>query len=92
MDGFIFVATNFRGLHKNDTLIGFKIHGFIFVGTNFRGLHKNDTLVRFKIHGHSIFFHNSYRKLPFRGYWNSWIGHSMKNTKIDIPRNLSHPQ
>ena len=66
--------------------------GFIFVGTNFRGLNKNDIFVGFKFRGHSIFFHNSYRKLPFRGYWNSWIGPSTKTTKIGTPRNLSHPQ
>ena len=42
------------------------VDGFIFVSTNFRGLNKNDTFVRFKIRGRSIFFHNSYRKLPFR--------------------------
>ena len=46
----------------------------------------------FKIRGHSIFFHNSYRILPFRWYWNSWIGPSTKTTKIGTPRNLSHPQ
>ena len=50
------------------------VDGFIFVGTNFRGLNKNDTFVGFRIRGHSIFSHNSYRKLPFRGYFNSWIG------------------
>ena len=65
---------------------------FIFVGNNFCGLNKNDTFVGLKIRGHSIFFHNSYRKLPFRGYWNSWIGPSTKTTKIGTPRNLSHPQ
>ena len=44
------------------------VDGFIFVGTNFRGLNKKDTFVGFKIHGHCIYFHNAYRKLPFRGY------------------------
>ena len=62
------------------------------MGTNFRGLNKNDTFVGFKIRGHSIFFRNSYRKLPFRGYWNSWIGPSTKTMKIGTPWNLSHPQ
>ena len=66
------------------------VDGFIFVGTNFRGLNKNDTFVGFKIRGHSVFFHNSYKKLPFRGFWNSWIGPSTKTTKIGTPRNLSH--
>ena len=27
MDGFIFVGTNFRGLKKNQTFVGFKIRG-----------------------------------------------------------------
>ena len=27
MDGFIFVGTNFRGLNKNDTFVGFRIRG-----------------------------------------------------------------
>ena len=40
--------------------------GFIFVVTNFHGLNENDTFVRFKIRGHSIFLHNSYRKLLIR--------------------------
>ena len=66
--------------------------GFIFVGTNFRGLNKIDNFVGFKICGFSIFIHNLYRKLPFHGYWNSWIRPSMKTTKIGTPRNLSHPQ
>ena len=66
--------------------------GFIFVSTNFRGLNKNDTFVGFKIRGYSIFFHNSYRKLPFRGFWNSRIGPSTKTTKIGTQRKLSHPQ
>ena len=70
----------------------YTVDGFIFVGTNFRGLNKNDTFVGFKIRGHSIFVHNSYRKVPFRGYWNSWIGPSKKTTKIGTPQNLSHPQ
>ena len=68
------------------------LDGFIFMGTNFRGLNKNDTFMGFKIRGHSVFFHNSYKKLPFREFWNSWIGPSTKNTKIGTPRNLSHPQ
>ena len=49
VDGFIFVGTNFRGLKKNQTFVGFKIRGqsifsFIihtenryFVGTEIRG-------------------------------------------------------
>ena len=68
------------------------VDGFIFVGTNFRGLNKNDTFVGFKIRGHSVFFHNSYRNLPFRGYLNSWIGPSKKTRKIWTPQNLSHSQ
>ena len=68
------------------------VDGFIFVGTNFRGLNKNDTFVGFKIRGHSIFFRNSYGKLPFRGYWNSWIRSSTKTMKIVTLRNLSHLQ
>ena len=47
------------------------VDGFNFVGTNFRGLNENDTFVGFKVRGHSIFLHNSYRKLLIRGYWNS---------------------
>ena len=35
-----------------------------------------------------IFFHNSYRKSPFCGYWHSWIGFSTKTT-IGTPQNLS---
>ena len=70
----------------------YTVDGFIFVGTNFRCLNKIDTFVGFKIRGHRIFFHNSYRKLQLRGYWNSWIGPSTKTTKIGTPRNLSHPQ
>ena len=62
------------------------VYGFIFVGTDFRGLNKKDTFVGFKIRGHCIFFHNSYRKLPVRRYWNSWIGPSMKNKKIGTPQ------
>ena len=65
---------------------------YFFKGTNFRGLNKYDTFVGFKIRGRSIFFHNSYRKLPFRWYWNSWIETSTKTTKICTPWNLSHPQ
>ena len=68
------------------------VDGFIFVGTKFRGLNKNDTFMGFKIRGHYIFFYNSYRKLPFRGYWNLWTGHSTNTTKIGTRRNLSHPQ
>ena len=45
----------------------YTVDGFIFVGTNSRGLNKNDIFVGFKIRGQSIFFHNSYRKLPFHG-------------------------
>ena len=58
--------------------------------TNFRGLNENDTLVGFKVHGHSIFLHNSYRKLLSHGYCNSWFGLSTKTTKISTPRKLSH--
>ena len=68
------------------------VGGFIFVGTNFCGLNEDDTFVGFKIRGHSIFLHNSYRKLLIRGYWNSWMGPFTKTTKIGTPRNLSHPQ
>ena len=52
----------------------------------FRGLNKSGTFVGFKILGHSNFFHNSYRKSPFRGYWNSWIRPSTKTTKIGMRR------
>ena len=31
-------------------------------------------------------------EIPYRGYWNSWIRHSTKTTKIGTPPNLSHPQ
>ena len=68
------------------------VDGFILVGTNFRGFNKNDTFVGFKIHSHSIFFQYPYRKLPFRGYWNLWIGPSTKTTKIGTPQKLSNPQ
>ena len=61
--------------------------GFIFVDTNFRGLNKYNAFVGLKIRGHIILFDNSYRKLKFRRYWNSWIGPSTKNTKIGTPRN-----
>ena len=81
----------FSLVHVCDTKMS-TVDGFIFVGTNFRGLIKNYTFVGFKFRGHSIFFHNSCWKLPFRGYWNSWIGPSTKTTKIGTPRNLSHPQ
>ena len=49
MDAFIFMGTNFRGMNKNHTFVGFKIRGhsiFLnnsyknnrrFVGTRFRG-------------------------------------------------------
>ena len=67
----------------------YTVDGFIFVGTDFRVLDKNGSFVGFKIRGHSIFFLYSYRKLPFRGYWNSWVRPS---TKIGTPRKLSHPQ
>ena len=30
VDGFIFVGTNFRGLNKNDTFVGFKIRAIVF--------------------------------------------------------------
>ena len=53
---------------------GSTVDGFILVGTNFRGLNINYTFVGFKIRGHSIFLHNSYRKLLIRGNWNLWIG------------------
>ena len=73
-------------------LISITVDGFIFVDTNFHGLNENDQFVGFKILGHSIFLHNSYRKLLIHGYWNSWIGPSRKTTKISTPRKLSHPQ
>ena len=63
-----------------------------FWDINFRGLNKNNTFAGFKICGHSISFNNLYRKLKFRGYWNSWIRPSMKTTKIGTPRNLSYQQ
>ena len=44
------------------------VDGFIFVGTYFLGLNKNYTFMGFKIRGHSIFLHNSYRKLLFHEY------------------------
>ena len=47
--------------------------GFIFTGTNFRGFDKTHSFEVIKSRGHSISLHNSYRKSPFRGYWNSWI-------------------
>ena len=75
-----------------DHILPLTVDGFIFVGTNFRGWNENDTFVVFKVRGRSIFLHNSYRKLLIRGYWNSWIGPSMKTTKIGTPRKLSHPQ
>ena len=39
-----------------------------FRGYQFSWIEKNDTIVGFKIRGHCLFFHNSYRKLPFRWY------------------------
>ena len=56
--------------------------------TTFRGFNKNDTFVGFKSRGNDIFFLNSYRKLSFRGYLNSWIGPSTKTTKIGTPTNI----
>ena len=39
VDGFIFVGTNFRGLNKNDTFVGFEIRGFsIFLHNSYRKL------------------------------------------------------
>ena len=58
------------------------VDGFILVGINFRGLNKNYPFMGFRIRGHSIFFNYLYRKFPFRGYWNMWIGPSTKTTKI----------
>ena len=72
--------------------IRYTVDGFIFVGTNFYGLNKNHTFLGFKIRVHSIFLHNSKRKMLFRGYWNSWIRPSTKTTKICTPQKLSHPQ
>ena len=63
-----------------------------FRGYQFSWIEKNDAFMGFKICGHSIFFHNSYRKLTFRGYWNLWIRPSMKFMKIGTPQNVSHPQ
>ena len=76
VDGIIFVGTNFHGSNYNDTLVGFKIPG----------------PVGFKIRRPTIFLHDSYRKLLFRGYWNLWIRPLMKTTKIGTQRKLSHPQ
>ena len=70
----------------------YTVGGFIFLGTNCRRLSKNHTFVGSKIHGHSIFFHNSYSKSLFRGYLISWIGPSIKTTKIRTPRKLCHPK
>ena len=64
------------------------VGGFIFVGTNFRGLNKTDTFVGFKICGHSIFFKNSYRKLPIHWYWNLWIGPPRKPRKLVPPTKI----
>ena len=37
VDGFIFVGTNFRGLKKNQTFVGFKIRGHsIFLNSSYR--------------------------------------------------------
>ena len=37
VDGFIFLGTNFRGLSKNYTFVGFKIHGnSIFLYNSYR--------------------------------------------------------
>ena len=58
----------------------------------FRGLNKNDTFVGLNIRGHNIFLLSSCLNSLFRCYWNSWIGHSTKTTKIGTPRKLSHPQ
>ena len=40
MDAFIFVGTNFCGLHKNDTFVGFEIcdHSIFFVHNSYRKL------------------------------------------------------
>ena len=39
VDGFIFMDTNFRGLNKNDTFVGFKIRGnCIFFHNSYRKL------------------------------------------------------
>ena len=57
----------------------------MFEGYNFHWLNKTGTFVGFNICDHSIFFHNSYRILPFCWYWNSWIGPSTKTTKIGYP-------
>ena len=37
VDGFIFVGTNFHGLNKNDTFVGFEIRGHsIFVHNSYQ--------------------------------------------------------
>ena len=53
-----------------------------FRGYQFSWIEQNYTFVGFKIRGNSISNHNSYRKMLFRWYLNSWIGPSTKTTKI----------
>ena len=58
------------------------VDGFIFMGTNFHGLKKIQTFKGFKTCGHSIFFHNSYKKLLFHWHWNSWMRLPLKPRKL----------
>ena len=44
----------------------------------------------FKLCGHSTFFHNSYKKLSFRWYWNSQVRASMKTTRILVPHKIHY--
>ena len=83
------IRTHWAAMLRRDY---YTVDGFIFVGTNFRRFNKNGTFVGFKIRCHSIFLHNSYRKLLIRWYWNSWIGPSTKTRKICTPQKLSHSQ
>ena len=90
------------GTHKDEVVVylGFMMFGlntvdsFIFVCTNFYGLNKNRAFVAFKIGGYRIcpYTSNLYRKLVFRGYWNSWMGPSTKTTNFGTRRKLNHPQ
>ena len=57
------------------------------MGTNFLGLNKNNKFARFKIPGHSILFNNSYRKLKFCGYWNSWKFPGKPRTLVPLHKN-----
>ena len=58
----------------------------------FRGYQFSWIELKWRIHGIQFRSHNSYRKLLFRCYWNSWMGPSMKTTKICTPQKFSHSQ